>query len=152
MFSLRVRYPTIEEEIQIVKGTTSTITSEAGQVLSASELIRLQDLIRGVPIADSVVRYAATISAATRPGESDSPLHKYISYGASPRASQYVVLGANPRAIIEGRYHVDFADIRAVAHNVYRHRLVLNFHARADDMDADKLIDQLLEQVKEPAS
>jgi len=152
MFSLRVRYPTVEEEIQIVKGTTSTITSEADRVLSADELIRLQDLIRGVPISDSVVRYAAMISAATRPGESESPLHKYISYGASPRASQYVVLGAKARAIIEGRYHVDFADIRAVAHNVYRHRLVLNFHARADDMDSDKLIDRLLEQVKEPVS
>lgn len=150
MFSLKVKYPTVDEEIQIVKGTTSTITSEAGQVLSADELIQLQELIRGVPISDSVIRYAAMISASTRPGETKSELHKYISYGASPRASQYVVLGAKARAIIEGRYHVDFADIRAVAHNVYRHRLVLNFHARADDMDADKLIDRLLEEVKEP--
>ena len=127
MFSLKVKYPTVEE------------------------LLRLQDLIRGVPVADSVVRYAATLTAATRPGQGvgDPALHKYISYGASPRASQYVVLGAKARAIIEGRYHVDFADIRAVAHNVYRHRLVLNFHARADGLDADALIDRLLKGVKE---
>ena len=150
MFSVKVQYPTIDEEMQIIKGTTTTVTAEANQVLNAEELIRLQDLIRGVPISDAVVRYAATISAATRPGESiDSPLHKYISYGASPRASQYVILGAKARAIVEGRYHVDFADIRAVAPDVYRHRLVLNFHARADDVDADKVIRQLLEEVKE---
>ncbi|MEZ6061085.1 MAG: MoxR family ATPase [Planctomycetaceae bacterium] len=151
MFSLRVRYPTIDEEVQIIKGTTSTLTSSAERVLAADELIRLQDLIRGVPIADAVVRYAATLTAATRPGEGigDPELHKYISYGASPRASQYVVLGAKARAIVEGRYHVDFADIRAVAHNVYRHRLVLNFHARADGVDADDVISRLLKSVKE---
>jgi MoxR-like ATPase len=150
MFSLKVEYPSIDEEMQIIKGTTTTVTAEANQVLNAEELLRLQDLIRGVPISDSVVRYAATISAATRPGESiESPLHKYIAYGASPRASQYVVLGAKARAIIEGRYHVDFADIRAVAPHVYRHRLVLNFHARADGVDADKVINQLLDEVKE---
>ena len=151
MFSLKVKYPTVDEEIQIIKGTTSTLSTKADQVLAAEELLRLQDLIRGVPVADSVVRYAATLTAATRPGQGvgDPTLHKYISYGASPRASQYVVLGAKARAIIEGRYHVDFADIRAVAHNVYRHRLVLNFHARADGLDADALIDRLLKGVKE---
>ncbi len=151
MFSLRVKYPTVDEEVQIIKGTTSTLSSAADRVLAADELIRLQALIRGVPIADAVVRYAATLTAATRPGEGigDPALHKYISYGASPRASQYVVLGAKARAIIEGRYHVDFADIRAVAHNVYRHRLVLNFHARADGVDADDVIDRMLKSVKE---
>jgi len=151
MFSLKVKYPTVDEEIQIIKSTTSTLTSKADQVLAADELIRLQELIRGVPVADSVIRYAATLTAATRPGQGvgDPSLHKYISYGASPRASQYVVLGAKARAIIEGRYHVDFADIRAVAHNVYRHRLVLNFHARADGLDADALIDRLLKGVPE---
>jgi len=151
MFSLKVKYPTVDEEIQIIKGTTSTLSTKADQVLAAEELLRLQALIRGVPVADSVVRYAATLTAATRPGQGvgDPTLHKYISYGASPRASQYVVLGAKARAIIEGRYHVDFADIRAVAHNVYRHRLVLNFHARADRLDADALIDRLLKGVKE---
>ena len=151
MFSLKVKYPTVDEEIQIIKGTTSTLSSKADQVLAADELIRLQELIRGVPVADSVIRYAATLTAATRPGQGvgDPSLHKYISYGASPRASQYVVLGAKARAIIDGRYHVDFADIRAVAHNVYRHRLVLNFHARADGLDADALIDRLLKGVPE---
>ena len=102
MFSLKVKYPTVDEEIQIIKGTTSTLSTKADQVLAADELLRLQDLIRGVPVADSVVRYAATLTAATRPGQGvgDPTLHKYISYGASPRASQYVVLGAKARAII----------------------------------------------------
>ncbi len=99
MFSLKVKYPTVDEEMQIIKGTTSTLSTKADQVLAAEELLRLQDLIRGVPVADSVVRYAATLTAATRPGQGvgDPTLHKYISYGASPRASQYVVLGAKAR-------------------------------------------------------
>jgi MoxR-like ATPase len=140
--------------VQIIKGTTSTIVATAGAVLKAEEVLRLQDLVRGVPIADSVVRYAARLVAATRPGlakdASSRPLdaiHKYISYGASPRASQFLVLGSKARAILAGRYHVDFEDIKSVAHNVLRHRLVLNFHARADNVDSDNLISRLLEAV-----
>ncbi len=155
MFSLKVKYPTVDEEVQIIKGTTSTVTAHANPVLQAEEVLRLQDLVRGVPIADSVVRYAARFVAATRPGHGGKDLpaktlesiHKYISYGASPRASQYLVLGSKARAILAGRYHVDFDDIKAVAHAVLRHRLVLNFHARADNVDADILVNRLLEAV-----
>jgi len=115
----------------------------------------LQDLVRGVPIADSVVRYAARLVAATRPGQpskeaggkSLEAVHKYIAYGASPRASQFLVLGSKARAILAGRYHVDFEDIKSVAHPVLRHRLVLNFHARADGVDSDNLVSRLLETV-----
>ncbi len=150
MFNLRVKYPTVDEEVQIIKGTTTTQTAQAESVLQADEVLRLQDLVRGVPIADDVVRYAARLVAKTRPGmgEGDDSIHRYIAYGASPRASQYLVLGGKARAILAGRYHVDFADIQAVAHPVLRHRLVLNFHARADQVDSDMLVDRLLKAVK----
>ncbi len=151
MFNLRVVYPTIDEEVQIVKSTTSTRTAEVQPVLKADEVVRLQELVRGVPVADSVVRYAARLVAMSRPGQSQTvdSIHKYISYGASPRASQYLVLGAKGRAILAGKYHVDFADIRALALPVLRHRLVLNFHARADGVDADTLIGRLVKAVPE---
>ncbi|MGE5191989.1 MAG: AAA family ATPase, partial [Deltaproteobacteria bacterium] len=95
MFSLKVKYPTVDEEVQIIKGTTSTLTGTAQTVLKSDEVLRLQDLVRGVPIADSVVRYAARLAAASRPGETAAidGVHKYIAYGASPRASQFLVLG-----------------------------------------------------------
>jgi MoxR-like ATPase len=154
MFNLRVKYPTVTEEVQIIKGTTSTLSAQADSVLAAEELLRLQDIVRGVPIADGVVHYAARLIAATRPPapgqtspKSLEPLHKYINYGASPRASQYVVLGAKARAILAGRYHVDFADIQAVAIPVLRHRLVLNFHARADGIDSDVWVERLLKTI-----
>jgi MoxR-like ATPase len=149
MFNLRVKYPTVDQEVQIIKGTTSTLTAEANKVMAAEEVVRLQDLVRGVPIADSVIRYVARLVSHTRPGEvpNDDKIHKYISYGASPRASQYLVLGAKARAILSGKYHVDVADIKAIAHPVLRHRLVLNFHARADNVDSDTLVDRILKAV-----
>jgi len=153
MFNVRVKYPTVDEEVQIIKGTTSTLTAHADKCLGADEVLRLQELVRGVPIAESVVRYTARFVAATRPGSTGSgakgldAVHKYLSYGASPRASQYLVLGAKARAILAGKYHVDFADIQAVAAPVLRHRLVLNFHARADNLDADTLVERLLKLV-----
>jgi MoxR-like ATPase len=153
MFNLRVRYPTLDEEVAIVKGTTSLNTAEAGAVLTHRDVIRLQDLVRGVPVADGVIRYAASLVAATRPGEGRplEGIHHYISYGASPRASQFLVLGSKARAVLAGRYHVDFADIQALAHAVLRHRLVLNFHARAENLDADALINRLLAAIPEEA-
>ena len=106
MFNLRVRYPSIDEEVQIIKGTTSTVSAEASEVLSTDEVVRLQELVRGVPIADEVIRFAARLVAATRPGEVDGldSVHRYLGYGASPRASQYLVLGGKARAIMAGRY------------------------------------------------
>jgi MoxR-like ATPase len=149
MFNLKVKYPDVKEEIQIVKGTTGTLTAEAHPVIKADELLRLQDLVRGVPTADAVMGYAVRLVAATRPGESKSieGVHKYLLYGASPRASQYLVLGAKARAILAGKYHVDFDDVKYLAGPVLRHRLVLNFHARADGVDADAVIRRLIESV-----
>jgi MoxR-like ATPase len=155
MFNLKVQYPTVDEEVQIIKGTTSKLSGHADRVLGADEVLRLQEIVRGVPIADSVVRYTARLVAATRPGATTAQtgaknletVHKYLAYGASPRASQYLVLGAKGRAILSGKYHVDFADIQAVAFPVLRHRLVLNFHARADNLDSDALVERLLKSV-----
>jgi len=158
MFSLRVAYPSIEEEVRIIKGTTGTAIAKATAALGTEEVLRLQELVRGVPIADSVVNYAARLVAATRPdisrGANATPfaeLHKYIAYGASPRASQCLVLGAKARAMLAGQFHVDFADLKALAAPVLRHRLVLNFHARADKVDADMLVKRLLESVPQEA-
>jgi MoxR-like ATPase len=150
MFNLKVKYPTPAEELQIVKGTTGTKTPEARPVLKADEVIRLQDLVRGVPVADAVASYAVRLAASTRPGESKEidGVHKYLLYGASPRASQYLVLGAKARAILAGKYHVDFDDVKGLAGAVLRHRLVLNFHARADGVDSDAVIRRLVEAVK----
>jgi MoxR-like ATPase len=148
MFSLRVAYPSVEEEARIIKGTTGTAVARASAALQGDEVARLQDYVRGVPIADSVVNYAARLVAATRPGYGGpAELHKYIAYGASPRASQCLVLGGKARAILAGRFHVDFADLKALAAPVLRHRLVLNFHARADKVDADALVARLLAAV-----
>jgi MoxR-like ATPase len=150
MFNLKVKYPTAAEELQIVKGTTGTRTAEARPVLKADEVIRLQDLVRGVPVADTVAAYAVRLASSTRPGESKEieGVHKYLLYGASPRASQYLVLGAKARAILAGKYHVDFEDVKSLAGSVLRHRLVLNFHARADGVDADAVIRRLVEAVR----
>src|SRR5215471_17653726 len=152
MFSLRVGYPSVEEETRIIKGTTGTAVAKATAALGTEEVVRLQEYVRGVPIADSVVNYAARLVAATRPGcGGPAELHKYIAYGASPRASQCLVLGAKARALLAGRFHVDFADLKALAAPVLRHRLVLNFHARADKIDADTLVERLLASVPQEA-
>jgi MoxR-like ATPase len=152
MFSLRVAYPSLDEEMRIIKGTTGTAVARATPALGTEEVVGLQAYVRGVPIADSVVSYAARLVSATRPGcGGPADLHKYIAYGASPRASQCLVLGAKARALLAGRFHVDFADLKALAAPVMRHRLVLNFHARADKVDADMLIERLLAAVPQEA-
>jgi len=149
MFNLKVEYPPLDEEVAIIKQTTSTLAPEASAILGSDDMLALQDLVRGVPVSDDVVRYAARLVNATRPEQADeiADVHRYISYGASPRASQFLVLGGKARAILSGRYHVDFADIASIAPAVLRHRLVLNFHSRADNVDADTLINRLLDAV-----
>ena len=149
MFNIPVGYPSPEEEVAIVKSTTANQVPEARPVLDAGEVVRLQQVVRGVPVADSVVRYAVDLAIASRPvaGRTEPRVHKFLTYGASPRASQYLILGAKARAILDGRFHVDFADVRSVALPVMRHRLVLNFHARAEGIDADGLVRRLIEIV-----
>jgi MoxR-like ATPase len=156
MFNVRVRYPDLDEEAAIIRGTTGTELQEPSQVLSSEDLLELQKIIRSVPVSDDVVMYAARLVNATRPnkhsGEKNSipeAVRKYVNYGASPRAGQSLILAGKARAVLEGRYHVDFADVKALAHPVLRHRLVLNFHGRADNVDSDDVIDALLKSVQE---
>jgi MoxR-like ATPase len=151
MFNVPVTYPSPDEEVAIVKNTTTNVETEIKPVLSAAEVLRLQELVRGVPVADAVVRYAVRLVGASRPGPAagKDTVHRFVRYGASPRAAQYLILGAKARALLRGHFHVDFADVRAVAVPVLRHRLVLNFHARAEGIDADALVQRLLQTVSE---
>ena len=159
MLNIPVTYPTPAEEAQIVKSTTSNVTIDHRPILTADEVVRLQKLVRGVPVANDVVDYAVAISSASRPPSSGIPataaakkkvdeIHHFNRYGASPRASQYLILGAKALAVLQGRFHVDFDDVRAMAIPVLRHRLVLNFHARAEGIDADEIIQRILRQVR----
>jgi MoxR-like ATPase len=150
MFNIPVTYPTPQEESQIVKSTTSPSAATIEPILTAEEVVRLQDLVCGVPVANDVVDYAVAISNLTRPemSQGSDGIHQYIRYGASPRASQYLILGAKARAVLLGRFHVDFEDVQAVAAPVLRHRLILNFHARAENIDVDTIIRRVLATVR----
>ena len=151
MFNIPVFYPTPDEEVAIVNSTTTGPAPEIQSVLHAQAVMRLQQLVRAVPVAESVVRYAVNLVIASRPdqGRALPQVHKYLTYGGSPRASQYLTLGAKARAILSGRFQVDFADVSAVAIPVLRHRLVLNFHARAEGIDADQVIQRIIAAVPE---
>lgn len=158
MFNIPVTYPTPQEEADIVKSTTTNVTATLKPILTAQEVIMLQTVVRGVPVANDVVNYAVAISGYSRPEmnvkKGDAPaakqdeVHRFIRYGASPRASQYLILGAKAHALLNGRFHVDFDDVKAMATPVLRHRLVLNFHARAESVDADEIIRRILRQVR----
>ena len=153
MFNVKVKYPTVDEEVQIIKGTTSTLDAAGRQGAGGrggAAACKTWSAACRLPTALSATLPGSWPPAARREQKGARSLevvHKYLSYGASPRASQYLVLGAKARAILAGKYHVDFADIQALAAPVLRHRLVLNFHARADNLDADVLVERLLELV-----
>ena len=152
MVCVRVDYPTQEDEVEVVKGTTTNYVPELNTVLSAADVLKLQEIVLGVPVADDVIDYAVRLVGITRDthdnGAHDDIL-QYLSYGASPRASQNLVLGAKARAVLDGRYHVDFTDIRSMAKPVLRHRLSLNFRSRADNIDPDDLIAGIVDRVAE---
>jgi MoxR-like ATPase len=150
MFSISVGYPDEGQEVQIVNSTTGVEVPQVERVLTAAEILRLQKIVRQVPVSEHAVRYAVQLARATRPGP-DSPefIRNWIAWGAGPRASQYLVLGAKARAILRGRETPATEDIRAVAPAVFRHRLVTNFNAEAEGVKADDIIAKLLEAVPE---
>jgi MoxR-like ATPase len=152
LFCIRVGYPTEDEEIAIVCETTAQEHGEILPVMTPEEIVSLQALVRGVPVADDVVRHAVRLVGATRPNTKGAipEVTNYLEVGASPRASQTLILAAKARALLAGRVHVDFADVRALAAPVLRHRLVLNFKSRAEGLDADALVKRLLEKVPTP--
>ena len=141
MFNVRLDYPSFQEEVDIVKQTTVDQTAEVQTVLSADEIMAVQHSIRRMPVADNVVEYAVRLVGATRPAVGGN---KYISWGAGPRASQYLIMGAKSFAAMHGKYSPDIEDVRAVAHNVLRHRIVRNYYAEAEGISTDQIIDSLL--------
>jgi MoxR-like ATPase len=150
MFNLWVDYPSADEEKAIVKSTTGGATASLKTVLDAKRIIELQELVRQVPVADIVVDYAVKLARHTRPNLDGAPkfINDWISWGAGPRASQYLILGAKTRAILDGRATPDIDDVRAVARPVLRHRLVTNFAAEAEGVNALEIVNRLLEDGK----
>ena len=143
MFELKVGYPTRAEEEQIVLSTTGDKVGEVRPVLGAEELLSLQRLVRRLPAPPSLIQYAVKLARSTRPDDPDATakVKKYVSWGAGPRASQYLVLGAKARAAMDGRAMPDLDDVRAIAPAVLRHRIVVNFQAEADGIPIEELIE-----------
>ena len=152
MFNIRVDYPSEEEELQIVKSTTTSFVPQIETVLTGDEIIELQQIVRRMPVPDHVYQYALKLARSTRPRREDTPdyIDSWVSWGAGPRATQYLILGAKARAILYGRYCALTEDVRAVAHPVLRHRLVTNFNAESEGIDRDYIIQRLLKSI--PAS
>ena len=149
MFNILVDYPQEEEELEIVRRTTADVTVEVSPTLDAEEIQLLAKTVRRVPIADHVARYAMQLVRSTRRGKGEVPsfVSEYVSWGAGPRATQYLVLGGKARAILQGRYYVDVEDIRAVAPAVLRHRIMTNFNAEAEGIKPDDIVRRLIETI-----
>ena len=146
MFNIPLDYPSYDEEIQVVKTTTSIQENKLNHILSSSEILHFQQLVRKIPVADNVLEYAVSLASKTRPGtaKATEQVNQYISWGAGPRASQFLVLGAKCHAAITGKYSPDIADVKAIAKYVLRHRIVRNYKAEAEGMNEEKVIEALL--------
>jgi len=152
MLQIPVDYPDTEQEVEMVMTTTRALDIEVKPVLNSSEVEEIQGLVRQVPIAESVVRYAVNLVKFSRPQTKESPdyIKGWVNWGASPRASQYLVLAAKARALISSRYAVSYEDIKAVAHPVLRHRILPSFIAEADGITSDQIIEKLIEETPLP--
>ncbi|HEX8060857.1 MAG TPA: MoxR family ATPase [Cyclobacteriaceae bacterium] len=145
MFNILLNYPSYEQEVSIVKNTTADDIKKVTHVLSADDIVQFQHLVRRVPVADNVVEYAVKLTHLTRPHQNGSQVaNDYLEWGAGPRASQYLMLGAKCNALLNGKYSPDIEDVKAVAKPVLRHRIVRNFKAEADGISVDGLIEKLL--------
>ncbi len=147
MFNINLDYPTKDEEVQIVKRTIHGAMQEPRRVLTVDEIIFYQKLLQKVPVPENVYRYAVSLSTMTRPG---TPLaHKwageYLAWGAGPRASQFLIVGARTHAVLNGKYSPDIEDVKAVAHNILRHRIIKNYKAEAEGITVEQIIDKLLD-------
>jgi MoxR-like ATPase len=154
MFHIVIDHPPADEEFEVVRSTTSLRDVAFERPVSGGDLVAFQRLVRRVPVAEPVIRYALDVVRASRPRSPGAPdsIRKWAAFGASVRAAQYLVLGAKARALTSGHYHVSFEDIRALAHPVMRHRVLTNFHAQSEGVTSDALIDQLLDAVAVPRS
>src|SRR6476661_3661684 len=154
MFHIVIDHPPEEEEYDVVRETTGIIDPHFNRPVTGEDLVAFQRLVRRVPVADPVLRYALSLVRTSRPKAPNAPesVNKWVAFGASVRAAQYLVLGAKARALTSGRYHVSFEDIRAMSHPVLRHRVLVNFRAESEGVSTDAIIDELLERVPVPAS
>jgi MoxR-like ATPase len=154
MFHIIIEHPPEDEELEVVRATTAIIDPHFMRPVSGDDLVAFQRLVRRVPVADAVLRYALTLVRTSRPGARDAPdsVKKWVAFGASVRAAQYLVLGAKARALTSGRYHVSFDDIKIMAHPVMRHRVLVNFRAESEGVSTDSIIDELLNRVPVPSS
>jgi MoxR-like ATPase len=152
LFNTVLDYLNAEDEAKVVDLTTTTHVAEVQAVTNAQEILDFQELVRMVPIADSLAKYVVNLVRCTRPKNSEAPdiVKKYVNYGASVRAAQFIVLAAKARALSRRRYHVTYEDITSLATPVMRHRILLNFHAESDRVDSDEVLRRLLEQLPPP--
>jgi MoxR-like ATPase len=146
MFNVWVDYPSFEEELAIVKNTTGNKKVSINHILNGQEIVYYQNLIRKMPVADNVIEYAVRLISNTRPNNPNAPqiIKDYISWGAGPRASQNLIIGAKTHAAMNGKFSPDIEDVKAVAHPILRHRIVRNFKAEADGYSLEKIINELL--------
>lgn len=146
MFNIWLDYPNLQDELSIVKTTTGGLKIEVDKVMSTEEILFFQDLVRKIPVADNVMEFAVKLSSRTRPNTEHSPemVNNYLSWGAGPRASQFLIIGAKCHAAINGKYSPDIEDVKAVAHPILRHRIVRNYKAEAEGYSVDRIIDELL--------
>jgi MoxR-like ATPase len=154
MFNIIMDYLPHEEEMEVVRSTTAIQQHAFEHAVTGSDIVAFQQLVRKVPVSDPVLKYAVDLARTSRPGENGAPdfIKQWVSYGASVRAAQYLILGAKARALMSGEYQVHFDDIKALAHPVLRHRILTNFHAESEQVTTDQLIDQLLDIVPIPRS
>lgn len=145
MFNIVVEYPTYEEEVQVVKNTTSDLKVEVNKVLTVHEILEFQQLVRKVPVADNVLNYAVELASKTRPNTAKATdvVNNYLSWGAGPRASQFLVLGAKCHAVLNGKFSPDIEDVRAVATPILRHRIVRNYKAEAEGITIEDILSKL---------
>lgn len=154
LFDVRMDYPSEAEEVEILRATTGAGEARVERVLDAERVLTLQRWTREVPVADNVLRYAAALVRATRPTDASATdeVRRWVRWGAGPRAGQALVLGAKARALLAGRFHVSPDDVRAVALPALRHRVLVNFHAEAEGIAPDRVVERLVEQVTPPRS
>ena len=153
MFHIVIEHPPEDEELEVVRTTTGLSDPDYKRPVTGADLVEFQRLVRKVPVSEAVMRYALSLARTSRvKGDGAPEFAKWVAYGASVRAAQYLILGGKARALTEGRYHVSFDDIRALSHPVLRHRVLLNFHAESEGITTDQIIDQLLDVVPVPVS
>jgi len=154
MFNIIIEYLSEDEEMEVVKATTTYRDIRYERLISGQDILDFQKLVRKIPVAESVTRYAVNLARASRPTDKSAPdfIKSWVNYGASLRASQFLILGGKARAVMQGRYNVSIDDIRHLALPVFRHRLLTNFHAESEQVTSDRIIQKLIETVPAPKS